>query len=271
MEDNGIRTLLIAAIVIGLAAGAWLFRDVWMPAEPIPAEPAPQAGSAEPDAPLEPVYPVAPIEPRADDGELIALPPLEDSDEYFVLALIDLFGADLEDMLADELLIERTVGTTDNLARGRVAERIRPVGRLPGSFMVSGSDETTGYFINPENFARYDGVVTMLEQAPVTDLMDTYRRFYPLLNEAYQLLGYPDAHFNDRVVEIVDLLLATPVPDGPIELTREKVLYEYRDPRLEALSGGQKMLVRMGPANAERVKSTLRALRAELTATPGPN
>ncbi len=269
MEDNGSRTLLVIVIAAGLAGGAWLFRDLWMPAEPPPppAVPAPD----DPAPTLEPLYPVAPIEPRDDGGELIPLPPLEDSDEYFALALIDLFGADLEDLLADDLLIERAVGTIDNLGRGRVPERIRPVGRLPGSFVVDGSGDESGYLMSPRNFERYNDVVSMLERAPVGELADTYRRFYPLLNEAYRLLGYPDGHFNDRAVEIVDLLLATPEPAGPIELVREKVLYEYRDPALESLSSGQKMLLRMGPANAARVKAVLSTLRAEMTAPAEAN
>ncbi len=267
MEDNGSRNLLIVVIVVGVAAGAWLFHDLWMPAEapppPPPAEPAP----AEPVPTLEPLYPVAPIEPRDGGGELIPLPPLEDSDEYFALALVDLFGPELDALLADDLLIERTVGTVDNLGRGRVPERIRPVGRLPGSFVVDGSGDETGFLMSPRNFERYNDVVAMLEQAPPGELVDTYRRFYPLLNEAYRLLGYPDGRFNDRAVEIVDLLLATPEPDGAVELVREKVLYEYEDPALESLSSGQKMLLRMGPANAARVKTVLKALRAEMTAS----
>ncbi len=271
MEDHGSRTLLIVVIVVGVAAGAWLFRDLWLPAEAPPPPPPVEPAPAEPEPALEPLYPVAPIEPRDEAGDLIPLPPLEDSDEYFALALIDLFGADLEALLADDLLIERSVGTVDNLGRGRVPEQIRPIGRLPGSFVVDGSGEDTGYLMSPRNFERYNDVVAMLENAPVEDLVDTYRRFYPLLNEAYRLLGYPDGHFNDRAVEIIDLMLITPEPDGPIELVREKVLYEYKDPSLEALSGGQKMLLRMGPANAARVKTVLRALRAELATPADPD
>ena len=97
------------------------------------------------------------------------------------------------------------------------------------------------------------------------DLVDTYRRFYPLLEEAYRALGYPDAHFNDRVVEVIDLLLATPRPDQPIELVRESVLYQFRDPELEALTAGQKMMIRMGPENADRVAGVLEAVRVEIT------
>ena len=50
-----------------------------------------------------------------------------------------------------------------------------------------------------------------------------------------------------------------------MELTREHVLFEYRDPELEALSSGQKMLIRMGNDNARRVKQVLRSVREEVT------
>jgi hypothetical protein len=41
-----------------------------------------------------------------------------------------------------------------------------------------------------------------------------------------------------------------------------KVLYEFADPALEALPSGQKILLRMGPENAARVKAKLREIRA---------
>ncbi len=269
MEDNNSRWILLALIGAALAAGAWLFRDLWAPAATTPPEPVPEASPAEPRQALEPLYPVEPIAPRDQGGELIPLPPLEESDEYFALALVDLFGEDFEDLLASELLIERVVGTTDNLGRGRVPEKIRPIGRLPGSFLVDGPDDDDGYVLSPRNYARYEELVTTLENASVEDTLDAYRRFYPLLNEAYRMLGYPDGHFNDRLVEIIDLLLATPEPGQPIELVREHVLYEYRDPKLEALSSGQKMLLRMGPANAARVKTVLRTFREALAQPAG--
>jgi hypothetical protein len=44
------------------------------------------------------------------------------------------------------------------------------------------------------------------------------------------------------------------------------VQYQYADPKIEALSAGQKALIRMGSANAAAVKEKLRALRAALAA-----
>ncbi|RZJ60022.1 MAG: DUF3014 domain-containing protein, partial [Acidovorax sp.] len=42
---------------------------------------------------------------------------------------------------------------------------------------------------------------------------------------------------------------------------RPWVRYEFADPALQALSSGQKILVRMGPANAARAKALIREVR----------
>ena len=70
--------------------------------------------------------------------------------------------------------------------------------------------------------------------------------------------------FNDRVVYVIDHLLETPVPAEPVQLVRPYVLYEYADPELEALSSGQKFLLRMGAENATRTKDALAELRARI-------
>jgi len=59
-------------------------------------------------------------------------------------------------------------------------------------------------------------------------------------------------------------LLAAPEPQGPIELVQPKVFYQFADPKLEDLSAGQKLLIRMGPANERNLKEKLRDFRAEL-------
>ena len=58
------------------------------------------------------------------------------------------------------------------------------------------------------------------------------------------------------------------LPREPVRLVQPKVMYQFADPELEARSAGQKLLMRMGNANAALVKDKLRALRAELTASP---
>ena len=82
----------------------------------------------------------------------------------------------------------------------------------------------------------------------IKQLTALYFHFYPLFQQAYQSLGYPNGYFNDRLVVTIDNLLATPDVNGPISLVRPNVMYQYADPKLEKLSAGQKLLVRMGPA-----------------------
>jgi hypothetical protein len=231
------------------------------PPEPVPVE---QTAPIVDSAPAEPLHPVEPLSVNPGEGELVELPPLAESDSYFALALIDLFGPDLEPLLADEALIDKTVATLDNLTRGRVAEKIRPLGRLPGNFVVSAAGENGPFYLSPDNYARYDALVNMLAGADLDELVATYRRFYPLLQEAFAQLGYPDGYFNDRVVAVIDHLLATPEPGEPVRLVQPHVLYEFADPELEALSGGQKLLIRMGPDHISRVKAVLSEVRTRI-------
>ena len=104
----------------------------------------------------------------------------------------------------------------------------------------------------------------LAEALPTEPLVALYTRFYPLFQEQYENLGYPDKYFNDRVVEVVDHLLATPEVQEPVRLVQPGVLYQFADPKLENLSAGQKIFLRMGQANAAKLKSKLREIRRAL-------
>jgi hypothetical protein len=119
--------------------------------------------------------------------------------------------------------------------------------------------------LRADNAARYEPYVRVLEQADPQKLVQAYVRYYPLFQKSYQDLGYPHGYFNDRLVEVIDHLLAAPDVPAPVALTQPKVLYEFSDPALESLSAGQKMMIRMGTVNESRVKTKLRAIRRALT------
>jgi len=251
-----------------LAAGAglalWFYwARINEPAPPVVAEsPAPPDATESP----EPLHPIEPVSSSADEApELVPLPALGESDQYLKLEIVDIFGASVEDLLAGSGLIERIVATVDNLPRSHVAERIRPVGRLDSPFEFDGQDDSGGFRISPENYTRYDALVAMLTSADLNEMTDLYRRYYPLFQKAYVDLGYPDGYFNDRLVEVIDHLLETPEVAGQVNLVRPHVLFEFEDPRLEELSSGQKLLLRMGSEHAAAVKETLRQLRDRVT------
>ena len=269
MDDTEIKWLIALLVAAAAVAAAWF---LWDGTRPPPAEPVParQESPIADTEPAEPLHPVEPLSVEPGEGELVELPPLEESDRYFALELIDLFGPGLEAMLADEALIDKSVATVDNLTRSKVAEKIRPVGRLAGSFVVARAGDNGPVYLGADNYDRYTALVDRVTEADVDAVVATYRRFYPLLQQAYAQLGYPDGYFNDRTVEVIDLLLATPEPEEPVRLVQPHVLYEFEDPELEALSSGQKLLIRMGPEHAARVKAFLVEVRARI-AQPAPN
>jgi hypothetical protein len=193
------------------------------------------------------------------------LPPLGESDEPVQNALAAVFGKEsVEKHVLTQDLVRHIVTTVDNLPEPKLAERVRPVQRTSGRFMTGGSEE--GLVLEESNYARYKPAVELIRAMDTPQLVATYQRYYPLFQEAYANLGHAPEYFNDRLVEVIDHLLATPEVDGPIKLTRPGVQYEYADPLLESRSAGQKLLIRMGSENARVLKEKLRELRAAIVA-----
>ena len=254
--------VLAAAVLAAAVAGAgwWL----WQQRDPpyLPPPPAKVEAPPAPPGPQLPKHPVPQVEAKP-------LPPLGASDPTMADALRPLFGAQaLERFFNLEDLVRHVVATVDNLPREAVAMRLNPVKPVGGLVTTQGSDASL--VLAPENSKRYAAHVRAMELVDAKQLASIYFHFYPLFQQAYVELGYPNGHFNDRLVDVIDHLLETPEPKGPIRLTTPKVLHEFADPELQSLSAGRKILIRMGPENAARVKAKLRELRAQVARGPAP-
>jgi hypothetical protein len=181
--------------------------------------------------------------------------------------LAQVFGSEITSWLVPERLTRRLVATVDNLPRNSRIEPLRPL-RAPSSPVVvertvlDAADGTERITLAPANSARYNAVIALVARTDPAAAAAAYRRLYPSLQKSYEDLGYPTAYFNDRVVQVIDHLLETPEPTGPLLLEQPKVLYRFADAELEDLSNGQKLLLRMGVDHARVVKDKLRAFRA---------
>ena len=111
---------------------------------------------------------------------------------------------------------------------------------------------------------RYASYVWLAEAVDPKLAVALYARIYPLLQQQYRELGYPSGEFNDRVVQAIDDLLAAPDAPDAMQLTQPNVFYQFADPALEALSAGQKMMLRIGPHNEARIKARLQVIRSAL-------
>lgn len=193
----------------------------------------------------------------------VPLPPLDESDPEVLGGLTELLGQDaVMRHLVPERLVRNIVVTIDNVPRRQMALNQRPLQPTAGEFITSG--EENGIVIAPENYARYEPFVGLVSMLDAKTIVSFYRGLEPLFQQAYEDLGHPGASFDMRLNEVIEHLLQTPTPRGQVALVQPGVLYKYADERLEKLSAGQKLMIRMGVDNAAVIKRKLREIQAEL-------
>lgn len=234
---------LVLAIAGGVVARWWTLQR----------QPEPATTTAAPVAATE--TPVAAAPP---------LPPLDQMDPY----LRTLLGAlssrpELAAWLATDQLIQQMAWTIDRVSRGASPARelrvLAPAGEL--TTIRAGRARR----IDESSYARYDGLATALGAVDPAAVATAYRTIRPRLNEAYLALGRTESTVDVAVQQALDLLIATPIPPGPVEVVEGKgAVWAFADPTLEALAPAQKHLLRMGPRNAARVIETLKAVRQHL-------
>jgi hypothetical protein len=222
----------------------------------------------EPQLPPPVVVPAAPAEPQIrypveQQPQEKPLPALDVSDATMQNALGELsLDRTLSGLFQMKDFIRRVVATIDNLPRQKLALRLMPVKPAGGKFLAIGKDESLA--IGPDNAARYAPYVRLASTVDTAKLVAFYVHFYPLFQQAYRDLGYPKGYFNDRLIEVIDHLLATPEVPVAAGLVQPKVFYLFADPELEARSAGEKILMRIGSGNAVLIKAKLREIRGEL-------
>ena len=247
--------LAVFAVVAAIATWFWLQRA----REPV-APPAPSVVQTPPAAPAEPQIRF-PLPKTAEP----ALPKLDESDSLMRDALSGLSDTPT---LAEQLLfadfVRRLVATIDNIPTPKINLRLLPVKTAPGKFMTATDAE--GMRVDAGNSARYAPYMKAVEAIDSARLVALYVRYYPLFQQAYEELGYPKGYFNDRLMAVIEHLLAAPEVSEPVRLVQPEAMYRFADAGMEARSAGQKVLMRIGAANAAIVKDKLRSIRRELLA-----
>lgn len=265
-SSSGSWLVAVVVVLAVIAAGVLIWRKaVQTGAEaPAPSATAPVAATTA-ASPAESTiqHPISQADAGPAEAGSAPPPALEASDDSVAKALMGLAGAgDLRGLLFTDQVIPRIVATVDALPRESVATRILPVRAPRGAFITAQQDGHT--ITSDRNAERYAPYMRIVESADPQALVVWYAHMYPLFQQAYRDLGYPKAYFNDRLIVAIDDMLAAPDLSAPAELVQPKVFYLYADPGLQSLSAGQKLMLRVGPANEAKIKARLRTIRAAL-------
>jgi hypothetical protein len=270
-REVGSSAWWIVAIAVIIAVAAVIYW--WWQRQPVATAPSASPPVAEAPAPTkaEPAirHPIEDAQSGLKRSQEDHLPALGESDAMIRAALATLSGAaGFDRLFHSEEIVRRFVATIDNLPRKSVAAQVMVARPVSGAFLAAGAEDKLT--INDRNAARYTPYVRLAQAVDSKTLVALYVRFYPWFQQAYHDLGYPSGYFNDRLIDVIDNLLATPQPTTSVALVQPHVLYEFANPDLESLSAGQKIMLRMGSENASHVKSKLRELRRLLTGVVSP-
>lgn len=259
---------IAAVIIVLLVALWWLFAPqqpepvvqapapVEVPAvidtEPQPQpQPEPATEASEADAAV-----IAQTEPEPEPAvEEPVLPALEQSDVEVKQRLLALdWRPGLANLFVTEDMLRSLVVQIDNIAQGQLVAGQPVLMPLEQRFSL---DEGEPLLLEQQSFGRYEPYIQLLESVPPQQLIPLFERYEPLLQQAYAELGYPDELFKNKLIAAIDLLLATPQVQYPLELERPSVVYIFADPAIEQLPAPQKQMIRLGPDNQQRVKALL--------------
>jgi Protein of unknown function (DUF3014) len=268
---------LFVVLAAGLAVGAFFLAKHWSrPAEVAPKPVIKLPAESAPPAPIDagPRRPTVSHPIAADSGSRRELPSLDASDAYIGGVLRELLGRKpVASFLNLDGFARRFVVTVNNLASDSASTQRWPVRETPGRFVADAREDH--FLISPRNAARYTPFVSFVDAIDSRKAVAAYVAMYPLLQRAYEELGEPVPYFNDRVVAVIDDLLAAPEISEPVRVKHISAdgaspaptasrLYLYEDPSLESRTAGQKILMRVGQDNAKRLKAKLVEIRALL-------
>jgi hypothetical protein len=241
--------------VLGL--GYFVFRR---PSTPKPS-PSPSVTATEAPSPAPSATPTP-----SPTAETIALPPLDQSDPL----VRELAGPlsknpQLAVWLAEEGLVTRLTAVVENVVAG--ANPRTHLGFLAPRqrFQVrAGQGRVT---VDPRSYEGYDAFADAVESLDAAGCARVYRLLEPLFDAAYRDLGHPEGRFRVPLAAALARLTEVPVLAGDVPVravTQPVVMYQYVDPKLEALSPAQKLFLRTGPRNVAKVQAKMREIDAAL-------
>jgi hypothetical protein len=199
------------------------------------------------------------------------LPGLAESDEPVRQVLSDLLGDGfVARWVKPEFVISRTVATVNNLDGDAPALKTWPLAPLDSEPLTEQQPGSETLLWTPGNAERYAAMVSPLQTVSPDEAAQLYGRYYPLFEQAWDELGESEPYFNDRLIDVIDHLLATPAVELPFEVVPYEGRLHFADEALQEASWGRKLLMRMGPEHAGRVKAWLRRFRSAATDADDP-
>jgi len=194
------------------------------------------------------------------------LPPLNESDDWLKIKLAEItLRKNLLSLVIDEDMIRRFVVFTDNFSQGDIAYDHSPFVLPKAKFIpyLKNKGKPNTWQWNERATKRFSLYVDLLRSMDSDSLVQWYMEIKPLIDEAYNELGYED-DFTNTLQDAITRVLDMELPKSSMNLIRPSVMYKFSDPQIEDLPQADKLLLRLGKDNLLIVKSVLLELHEKL-------
>ncbi len=253
------KKVLFILIAIGLFIVLWLALK--------PAEQAPEATPvAITPQPIERQIPTpAPVVPQAKtptpQKTVISLDASDDIAKKFITT----HAQQLLTWLAPNELIRRFVINVNILSQGNLpADHLLVTKRISPFKAVK--DASNGKLTaDPSNAKRLIPLIRLVTQIPPTALVGFYQKYHALFDTANQELSSQEP-FDDKLIALLDRIIACPLPDPQAVLKQESVTFDYQSKQRENAQPLKKALWRLGVGNLKIVQDYSLQLKKALLA-----
>lgn len=272
----GVIAVIIIAIVVIVI---WQFMskepEIVAPALIEVVQPIVEAPVEEPEIlPIEEVVTPEEVELPASEiqeSEVVnPLPLLDESDSWVQEKLPTLtWRKELLKLIVNDDMIRRFVVFTDNFAQGQLAYEHSPLVKPKNTFnaneVKATAESPSSLQWDETSTRRFSLYVDLLRSIDTDTLIQWYTESKPLIDQAYDELGYPDANFTETLQDAIIRILDMEIPKVELELTRPSVMYKFADDELESLDDSDKLLLRLGRENLLVIKSILLEINEKLS------
>ena len=194
-----------------------------------------------------------PARAEADASTGFVLPILDKSDSFMRGELAKLIGEQaVRNWFATDQFLRRFIAITDNVSKGDLLIQQFPFLRLKQPFPVI--EHNNKIYMDPAGYRRYDNLVNIVVAIDSELLAKLLRHLSPLMQEAYQELGYPRGSISKVLRKALKRVLKAPVRKRQIRLLHPSVAYRYADSSLERLSLVDRQMLRIGPENTRKLQ-----------------
>lgn len=224
-------------LLVVLVAGGYL----WFNAQ----QDAPQTTVVIPEQVAPPSAPPAEIEP-------LSIP----AAETHARALLESLSAELSSRLPGDFLgriVAAVQLASENQSYLHLFSSLRPA----QPFEVEARGGRT--FIAKSSYDRYDELTDFIEKVDARKLADAYRTLKPPISQLFAEVAPPGASFDAALAAALKPVADAQITDEPVELSPKGLVWAFKDSEKESMGATQKLLVRVGPGNAKRLQTFVRA------------